>query len=107
MGASYLIAALADNVTMRCVAPIVTLENQFDRVSTGLGRITKICTPVSKNGEGIPDKDLHLVCYEILNRHDPGRPVQTTNQFGNAKIYVQESQELCVPSIKRELDRKD
>lgn len=83
---------------------VAKLEDQFDLVKTRLGRITKICTPVSKNGEAIPDKELHLVCYEILDKHDPRQPVQTTNQFGSAHMYVRESQELCVPSIKRALD---
>ena len=78
-----------------------TLEDQFGFTKTKLGRITQICTPVNKNGEGIPDKRLHLVCYEILNPSDPGQPVQTANQFGRAKMYVRESQELCVPSTKR------
>jgi hypothetical protein len=82
------------------------LEDQFGSFKTRLGRITKICTPVSKNGEGIPDKDLHLVCYQILDLHDAQRPVITTNQFGLAKMYVRESQELCVPSTKKMLDRK-
>ncbi len=85
---------------------MATLQDQFDLVKTRLGRITKICTPVSKNDEGIPDKDLHFVCYKILDQHDPRQPVLTTNQFGNARMYVRESEELCVPSTKKELDRK-
>jgi hypothetical protein len=84
----------------------VTLEDQFGPVKTRLGEITKICAPVSKNGEGIPDKELHLVCYKIMDPHDPQQRVVTANQFGNTRIYVRESQELCVPSFKRELDRK-
>jgi hypothetical protein len=82
---------------------VVTLEDQFGTSRTKLGRIKQICTPVSKNGEGIPDNRLHLVCYQVLNPRDPKQPVQTTNQFGRAKMYVRESQELCVPSIKRKL----
>ncbi len=84
----------------------VTLKDQFEFIKTKLGRITQICTPVDKNGEGIPDKNLHLICYEILDPHDPRQPVRTSNQFGRAKMYVRESQELCVPSIMRELNRK-
>jgi len=95
-----------DKPTPQSEKLVATLEDQFDLVKTRLGRITKICTPVSKNDEGIPDKDLHLVCYKILDQHDPRQPVVTTNQFGNARMYVRESEELCVPSTKRRLDRK-
>ncbi len=95
-----------DKPTRQSEKLVVRLEDQFDFVKTRLGQITKICTPVSKNGEGIPDKELHLVCYEILNPHDPRQPVLTTNQFGKAKMYVRESQELCVPSTKKKLDLK-
>lgn len=84
----------------------VELRDQFGTYRAKVGRITKICTPVDKNGEGIPDDDLHLVCYEVSERRDPRRPVTTTNQFGRARMYVREAQELCVPSSKRELDRK-
>jgi hypothetical protein len=84
---------------------VVKLRDQFGKTEAKLGRITRICTPVDKNGEGIPDEDLHLVCYEITNPQDARRPVSTTNQFGRAKMYVRESEELCVPSGKRELER--
>lgn len=93
----------ADEATHLSDERVVTLEDQFDSIKTRLGRITQICTPVSKNGEGIADQELHLVCYEILDPHDPKKWVMTTNQFGRAKMYVRDSQELCVPSTKREL----
>ncbi len=93
-----------DKATPQLRKKVVTLEDQFDLVKTRLGKVTKICTPVSKNGEGIPDKDTHLVCYQILDRHDPRQAVVTNNQFGTTKMYVRESQELCLPSVKRELD---
>ena len=84
----------------------VRLADQFAEVKTKIGKITRICTPVDKNGEGIPDPKLHLVCYEILNGHDPNRPVETTNQFGRTTMNVRNAQELCVPSTKKLIERE-
>lgn len=79
----------------------VKLADQFAKVKKKIGKITRICTPVDKNEEGIPDPKLHLVCYEILKGHDPNRPVETTNQFGRTAMDVRKAQELCVPSTKK------
>lgn len=84
---------------------VVTLEDQFDGVKVRLGDIKRICTPVSKNGEKIPDPDLHLVCYEIKKGHDAKQPVLATNQFGKAKMNVRHARELCVPSTKELLEK--
>lgn len=84
--------------------PEVKLADQFANVKTRVGRITKICTPVDKNGEGIPDPTLHLVCYKILKGHEPNRPVETKNQFGKARMHVLKAHELCVPSKKKPID---
>lgn len=79
----------------------VKLADQFAKVKKKIGKITRICTPVDKNEEGIPDPKLHLVCYEILEGHDPNRLVQTSNQFGKTTMNVRKAQELCVPSTKK------
>ena len=96
----------ADDVSAENERLRVQLRDQFGESRTTLGKITQICTPVDKNKEGIPDESLHLVCYEIRNPKDPERHVLTENQFGSAKMVVREAQELCVPSLKRVLDRK-
>lgn len=85
----------------------VTLEDQFDLIETRLGKITRLCTPVSKNEEGVPDPRLHLVCYEILDSHDPDEPVLTTNQFGKTELQVRKARELCVPSRKKRLGEEE
>lgn len=84
----------------------VKLADQFDEVKERVGRITRLCTPVDKNGEGIPDPDLHLVCYKILDGHDPEVAVETRNQFGKATMDVRDARELCVPSKKKHLEEK-
>ena len=67
---------------------VATLGDRFGSTKTKLGKIMQICTPVNKNGEGIPDKRLHLVCYEILHPQDPDQPLRASSQFGRAKMYV-------------------
>jgi len=84
----------------------VELNDQFARVKKKIGKITRICTPVDKNNEGIPDKNLHLVCYEILKGHKPEKLVQTNNQFGKATMKVRKAKELCVPSTKELINDK-
>jgi hypothetical protein len=79
----------------------VKLRDQFGIEKTHIGRIKRLCTPVDKNGEGIPDPELHLVCYEILKGQYPQVPVETNNQFGRARMKVLQAQELCVPSTKK------
>lgn len=81
----------------------VRLEDQFGSLDSRLGPITRICTPVSKNGEAIPDKDLHLVCHALRERRDARTRVRTDNQLGTATMLVRDSQELCVPSRKKVL----
>lgn len=81
----------------------VKLADQFDEVEKRVGRITKLCTPVDKNGEGIPDPELHLVCYRILKGHEPNQTVETKNQFGKFRMDVRKARELCVPSKKKHL----
>lgn len=92
-----------DKATAQPKERVAALEDQFGLIKTRLGKITQICTPVSKNREGIPNNDMHLVCYEILDKHDPRQAVLTTNQFGNAKMNVRKAEELCVPSTKKPL----
>lgn len=82
----------------------VKLVDQFAKATEKLGVITRICTPVSKNGEKIPNPKLHLVCYEILEGHEVFETVETTNQFDTQKMKVLRARELCVPSLKKHLE---
>ena len=84
----------------------VTLSDQFGKSEAQVIRPYSLCNPVDKNGEGIVDKDDHLVCYQIND--DPSgefervREVQVQNQFGQTQLWVGvPSRELCLPSQKR------
>ena len=84
----------------------VRLEDQFARYAAHVVRPVMLCNPVDKNGEGIRDKERHLVCYEI--KADPAGKapkavdVVTENQFQEQGMTaVLPPDILCVPSKKR------
>lgn len=82
---------------------LVSTEDQFGLTRTHVLRPRYLCNPVSKNAEGVPEKDVHQVCYEI--RDDPPPPLPGTllirNQFGEMKIHrLADASLLCVPSYK-------
>jgi len=80
----------------------IKLSDQFGGSGGLVGHPVRLCNPVDKNGEGIPNQDVHLVCYAI--RTEPGSQVRSviiSNQFGEAKLFVGERDTLCVPSKKQ------
>jgi hypothetical protein len=92
------------HVTPPTVSQDVTLHDQFESTTSEVSKVATICTPVDKNGEGILDPRLHLVCYQIKDAASfPGATVQTTNQFGQKTMQVDKPQMLCVPSTKQVL----
>ena len=77
------------------------LSDQFgDNVGTIL-RPVMLCNPVDKNGEGIPAKEVHLVCYTIKAEKSQTHVVTIQNQLEETKYYVKGPQMLCVPSTKQ------
>jgi len=81
--------------------PEVKLQDQFGNGSSKPLRATYVCNPVDKNGEGIVNKESHLVCYTVSLRIK-AKPVRTRNQFGEMDIKLRDAPEiLCVPSTKR------
>ena len=90
---------------------LVTLDDQFET-----GKITRVikpkllCTPVDKNGEGIPNPAGHITCFKIKDA--PGQPkfsrtdITVTNQFTDDELGAATAGEcdaaplLCVPSTK-------
>jgi hypothetical protein len=82
----------------------VTLRDQFESTQAGVLRPVKLCNPVDKNGEGIPQPQLHLVCYEIVQISGTlEHKVLIRNQFGDLVMTVDGPDLLCVPSDKIEL----
>jgi hypothetical protein len=84
------------------VAPDLVLKDQFGTGKSKRYAARWVCNPVDKNGEGIPNKELHMVCYTV-NPQIPAKPVLTVNQFKEMKFKLGSPGLLCVPSIKKVL----
>lgn len=86
--------------------PFVTLVDQFTiERQARVHKAREICAPVDKNGEGVANAMVHLVCYDVKTREKVDERVAVRNQFGQQVLRVKEKMErLCVPSIKRHLD---
>jgi len=79
----------------------VSLEDQFGSdPDVRVKKAKTICVPVDKNGEGINNPDLHLVCYKVKSELKPKKDVLVTNQFGEQILEVKKPDLLCVPSSK-------
>ena len=64
-----------------------------------------LCLPVDKNGEGIKNPDVHLLCYAAKPargepKHVPREGVFVNNQFGPLRINTVKEREFCIPSFK-------
>jgi len=79
----------------------IKLEDQFGSSSAVVLMPVALCNPVDKNGEGILNRERHLVCYEIKHRGVPKQTVVTGNQFGRQKMSVVHPKTLCIPSNKK------
>jgi hypothetical protein len=81
------------------------LRDQFQSGGREVGRIVSICAPVTKRHNDKITKarypQIHLVCYAVRPHKKIGKTVETSNQFGRARMTVAEEQTLCVPSLKR------
>jgi len=81
------------------------LQGQFDSRDRpfALQLLRQFGNPVSKNGEGIKDKNNHLTAYEIGTTFpEPQREVVLENQFGRQKLRIGPVLFLLVPALKIE-----
>jgi hypothetical protein len=84
----------------------VFIEDQFEQPKLyDVKKPTRLCIPVDKNGEGIKDRDAHLMCYKVKPakgepKYTPVIGIFTNNQFGSEQLDTKKEEELCVPSEK-------
>lgn len=80
----------------------VRLLDQFGLTNAWVIRPLFHCNPVDKNNEGIPYRDIHLLCYEIFDDPYLGVwPLRTFNlNFGWLNIKADRARFLCAPSYK-------
>jgi len=81
----------------------VTIKDQFDGSEPYVVQVEWLCTPVDKNGEGIEDKEEHLLCYRLEKGAEVNRSVLASNQFGGEVLAVLNAAYLCVPATKEVL----
>ncbi len=78
----------------------VEVEDQFTENGpdvTDVKKPLRLCLPVDKNGEGIPDIAPRLMCYKTKPGPRVNREVWFYNQFGGGILDVRRARELCVP----------
>ncbi len=79
----------------------LTLTDQIEQRTGSVIRPLRLCSPADKNGEGIIDPAVHLMCYQVRTR--PRRPTfdgpfYIDNQFDSFAIDLTGTRELCVPT---------
>lgn len=85
----------------------VALIDEFLGLSTTatVRKPVDFCNPANKNGEGIPDPEAHLTCYDLKEKNTPGLPTVTVStQFGEGTVLLGRAKRLCVPTIKTAVD---
>ena|SRR3989304_891730 len=79
----------------------VKLADQFGVAGVKVIQPVYLCAPTDKNGEGLKDKDTHLLCYQDAGVKAPNKKVRIINQFGEQDLAVTTPIVLCVPSLKK------
>jgi len=78
---------------------VVEVDDQFGSRVVLIKKPSKLCLATDKNGEGIKNVYVHLMCYKV--KADPrtsATGVQVNNQFSPAVLDLKKEYELCLPS---------
>jgi hypothetical protein len=85
----------------------VSVEDQFESPPKllSLKRPRHLCNPVDKNGEGIKNPGVHLLCYQSAPARGERKHVRriglyVNNQFGPLRLDTVKEGEFCIPSEK-------
>ncbi len=84
--------------------PLVTIDDEFGSLRLMVRKPFRLCIPADKNGEGINDPQIPLMCYVVKPAigEPPFKssvaPVYVNNQFGQSTHRVDHRRELCVPA---------
>ena len=88
-------------------ATTVSVSDQFESPAKllSLRRPRHLCLPVDKNGEGIKNPDVNLLCYQSRpargeHKHVRRSGVAIDNQFGPLRLDTVKEGEFCIPSQK-------
>ena len=85
-------------------APDVVVSDEFGQPKTyEVGRATRLCLPVSKNGDDIENPLVDLMCFGIRPalrqpRHVPVKTITARDEFWSDQLESVRETELCVPA---------
>jgi hypothetical protein len=78
--------------------------DQFQDKTLDLRKVTRLCAPVDKEGEGIEHPGRFLLCY--LAKTAKGQPkharvsgIHTTDQFGSLELQTAKETDVCLPAV--------
>jgi hypothetical protein len=78
----------------------VSVQTQFGPALTiDIKRPRNLCVPVDKNGEGIFNDALGLMCFQVRTTPQPQHQVFTNNQFEQGAYETFGVRDLCVPTF--------
>lgn len=87
----------------------VSLKDQFQKRKFEVIRARYLCNPVQKTHDGkiseIVDQDNHIMCYEVVPHLKMNLKAITNDQFGLKSQTLVQPEEICVPTVKTELDK--
>jgi hypothetical protein len=80
------------------------VADQFQDRALDLKKITRLCAPADKDGEGVKDPAGFLLCYQAKPargqpKHTPVAGIHTTDQFGSLELRTLKEGEVCVPAV--------
>jgi len=85
----------------------VSVADQFSTTPRDLALLKPryLCTPVDRDGSGIANPAVHLVCYTARPalgepKHVKVRGVFMNNDIGSAQVNTRREAEFCIPSTK-------
>ena len=86
----------------RVRVPNVSVQTQFNPggpITVAIKRPRDLCLPVDKNGEGILNSTIGLMCYQVRTSPQSPPRVFTTDQFESADYPLFGIRDLCVPLL--------
>ncbi|MEO6025482.1 MAG: DUF4215 domain-containing protein [Candidatus Binatia bacterium] len=86
----------------RVRVPNVSVQTQFNPggpITVAIKRPRDLCLPVDKNGEGIFNSTIGLMCYQVRTSPQSPPRVFTTDQFESADYPLFGIRDLCVPLL--------
>jgi hypothetical protein len=84
----------------------INVEDQFNATKIYSLKLPRhLCVPADKNGEGIKNPTVHLLCYRGKRARGemnfvPRKGLFVNNQFGPLRLDALKENEFCIPSLK-------